>query len=146
MQSDSQFSLWSLLKIVSTRINYSLHFSSNTRSFSDWPPCIAALEEIFLRTLCCFKIFSIEKRFCFCDYPKLRCYILCVFRDIIEKLICKMVVQHHFGHVVCFRTLWQRLGGRQSLLVCGSFPALKKEQKLSGRKMFTPRVDSSYIK
>lgn len=85
--------------IVTTRISYSLQSFSKTVSFSDWSPYIAAVKQIFLKTHCCFKIFSTEKHFCSWDYPNLSCYILCIFSEIVEKLICKTVMQQHFGHV-----------------------------------------------
>lgn len=59
------------------------------------------MEQIFVKTLRYFKIFSIEKHFCFWDYPNLSSYILCIFSETVEKLVCKTVVQQHFGHVVC---------------------------------------------
>lgn len=150
MQPHSQFSLWSVLKIpilLSTRISYSLRSFSNIVSFSDCWPRIAALEQVFRKMHSYYKIFLNEKDFCFWDYSNLSWYILCIFSEMGEKLVCKTVVQPHFGHVV--RSLSEPLGrglGRGSLCWAAAASLPWKRTKLSGRKIFILRVDSGYIK
>lgn len=85
--------------ITSTRISYSSQSFNKTVSFSNWS-YIAAMEQIFPKTHCSFKIFLTEKHFCLWDYPNLCYYMVCIFSESAEKLVCKTVMQQqHFGHV-----------------------------------------------
>lgn len=76
----------------------------------------------------------------------LSCYILCIFSEIVEKLVCKTVMQQHFGHVCSIPEPFGWGFERCSLCWSVAVPLPWKRTKLSRRKIFILRVDSSYIK
>lgn len=74
------------------------------------------------------------------------CIIPFVLSEIIGKLFCNTEALQHVGDIVYFTSDPLGVGGYIIFIGLWLFPCQEKEQKRIERRIFTLRVESSYIK